>query len=96
MLVSVVENGHSKAAGVAGYDIAGKTGTAQIADSENGGYTEETIHSFIGFAPAFDPEFVILVKVDKPQGVRFAADSVSPVFGRLSEYLFNYLEIPHN
>jgi len=94
MLVSVVENGYGKPARLSGYDIAGKTGTAQLADLEQGGYSEETIHSFVGYAPAFNPEFVILIKIDKPQGIRFASDSVSPVFKRLSEYLFNYLEIP--
>ena len=94
ILVSVVENGYGKPARLAGYDIAGKTGTAQMADMELGGYSEETIHSFVGYAPAFDPEFVILIKLDKPQGIRFASDSVSPVFKRLAEYLFNYLEIP--
>jgi len=93
MLVSVVENGYGKSAQVAGYDVAGKTGTAQMADLEKGGYTEDTIHSFVGYAPAFNPKFVILVKLDKPQGIRFASDSVSPVFRRITEYLLNYLEI---
>jgi cell division protein FtsI/penicillin-binding protein 2 len=94
MMVSVVENGFGKPAKVPGYDIAGKTGTAQVPDFEKGGYSEEIIHSFVGFAPAFNPEFVILIKLDKPKGIRFAADSVSPVFKRLAEYLLNYLEIP--
>lgn len=95
MLVSVVDNGFGKPARVAGYNIAGKTGTAQIPDFEEGGYSkDDTIHSFVGFAPAFDPRFAILIKIDKPQGIRFASDSVSPVFKRLAEYLFNYLEIP--
>ncbi len=94
MLVSVVENGFGRPAQVAGYSIAGKTGTAQIPDPEEGGYSEETIHTFIGFAPAFNPKFVILIKLDKPQGIRFAADSVSPVFREIAKYLFNYLEIP--
>ena len=94
MLVSVVENGYGKPARIPGYDLAGKTGTAQIADPEKGIYTEETIHSFVGFAPAFNPEFVILIKLDKPQGIRFASDSVSPVFKKLTEYLLQYLEIP--
>jgi len=94
MLVSVIDNGFGRPAQVAGYSIAGKTGTAQVADLEKGGYSEETIHSFIGYAPAFDPRFVILIKLDEPQGIRFAADSVSPMFKRLAEYLFNYLEIP--
>ncbi len=95
MLVSVVENGYGRPARVAGYNIAGKTGTAQIPDLEKGGYyKDETIHTFVGFAPAFEPRFIILIKLDKPLGIRFAADSVSPVFKKLAEYLFNYLEIP--
>jgi len=94
MLVGVIDGGFGRPARVAGYSIAGKTGTAQVADLEKGGYLEETIHSFVGYAPAFDPRFVILIKLDEPQGIRFAADSVSPIFKRLAEYLFNYLEIP--
>ena len=94
MLVSVVENGYGKPARVSGYSIAGKTGTAQVPDLEEGGYSDETIHSFIGYAPAFNPEFIILIKLDNPQGIRFAADSVGPVFRKIAEYLFNYLEIP--
>jgi len=96
MLVSVVENGFGRPARIPGYDIAGKTGTAQVPDPEKGGYSEETIHTFVGYAPAFNPAFVILVKLDKPKGIRFAADSVSPVFKELARYLFNYLEIPPN
>jgi len=94
MLVSVVENGYGKPAKINGYDVAGKTGTAQVSDLEQGGYSEDTIHSFIGYAPAFNPRFIILIKLDKPQGIRFASDSVSPVFKRIAEYLLNYLEIP--
>ncbi len=94
MLVSVVDNGYGKPARIDGYSIAGKTGTAQVPDFEIGGYSDETIHTFVGFAPAFDPQFIILIKLDKPQGIRFASDSVSPVFKKIAEYLFNYLEIP--
>jgi cell division protein FtsI/penicillin-binding protein 2 len=94
MMVSVVENGFGQPARVAGYNIAGKTGTAQVADLEEGGYSEETIHTFVGFAPAFNPQFIILIKLDEPQGINFAADSTSPVFKKMAEYLFNYLEIP--
>lgn len=94
MLVSVVDNGFGKPAEIEGYSIAGKTGTAQVPDFEVGGYSDETIHTFVGFAPAFDPQFIILIKLDKPHGIRFASDSVSPVFKKLAKYLFNYLEIP--
>ncbi|MBI2068589.1 MAG: penicillin-binding protein 2 [Candidatus Yanofskybacteria bacterium] len=93
MLVSVVDNGFDKAR-IKGYDIAGKTGTAQIPDGR-GGYSEnEYIHDFLGFAPAFDPKFVILIKMDKPKGITFAADSLSPTFRELAQFLINYFKIP--
>ncbi len=94
MLVSVVENGYGKKAAVPGYSIAGKTGTAQIPDFETGGYSEEVIHSFGGFFPAFDAQYSILIKVDKVKGINFAADSIAPVFGQIAEYILNYYEIP--
>ncbi len=94
MMVSVIENGFGKAAGVDGYFVAGKTGTAQVPNVEKRGYSDKTIHCFIGFFPAFDPEFVMLIKLDNPKGIRFAADSIAPVFGELAEYVLNYYEIP--
>ncbi len=94
MLVQVTENGSARLAKINGYNLAAKTGTAQLPDWEKGGYSEETIHSFVGYAPAFNPEFAILIKLEKPKGVRFAAGTCSPIFKNLSEYLFSYLEIP--
>ena len=92
MMVSVVENGYGKKAGVDGYLIAGKTGTAQI--SEGGRYLpDRTIHSFVGFAPAFNPEFFIFLKIDEPKGIRFSSDSLAPVFKEIAQYLFTYLGI---
>src|SRR3989344_6084146 len=93
MLVSVVDNGCDKAR-VKGYDIAGKTGTAQIPDGTGGYSGTEFIHNFIGFAPAYDAKFVILIKMDKPQGIQFAADSLSPTFKEIATFLFNYYNIP--
>lgn len=93
MLVSVVDNGFDKAR-IKGYDIAGKTGTAQIPDNK-GGYSEnEFIHNFLGFAPAYDPKFVILIKMDRPKGITFAADSLSPTFRNIAAFLINYYKIP--
>ncbi|MFZ5559347.1 MAG: peptidoglycan D,D-transpeptidase FtsI family protein [Patescibacteria group bacterium] len=94
MLVSVVKNGYAKKAGVSGYSIAGKTGTAQIPDLETGGYSEETIHTFGEFFPAYSPHFAMLIKVDKPKTIRFAADSITPLARQLAEYILNYYEIP--
>lgn len=93
MLVDVVKKGYDKKAGVEGYSVAGKTGTAQVPD-DKGGYSNDVIHSFVGFAPAYDPEFIVLIKIDKPQGNRFAANTLSPFFGEMMNYLLSYYEIP--
>lgn len=93
MLVSVVNNGFDQAR-INGYDVAGKTGTAQIPDSKGGYLENEYIHNFVGFAPAFNPRFVILIKVDKPRGITFAADSLSPTFKEITQFLLNYYNIP--
>ncbi len=97
MLVSVVENGFSQAAKIPGYFIAGKTGTAQVAYSALGikksGYSDKTIQTFIGFAPAFNPKFLIMVKLDNPK-TRTAEYSVVPVFRELAGYIINYYQIP--
>ncbi len=97
MLVSVVENGFGKAARVPGYYVAGKTGTAQVSFSALGmtkkGYSEKTWQSFIGFAPAFDPQFLILVKLDDP-ATKTAEYSATPIFQKLAKYIIDYYQIP--
>jgi len=97
MLVSVVENGFGKSAKIPGYYIAGKTGTAQIAFSALGidksGYSEKTIQTFAGFAPAFNPRFLILVKLDNPK-TRTAEYSAVPIFRELAKYIIDYYQIP--
>ncbi len=94
MLVNVVERGHGKRAGVPGYYVAGKTGTAQIADP-NGGYLKDaTIGSFAGYAPAERPKFSMIVKLDRPRTVQFAESSAAPLFGKLAKFLLNYLQVP--
>ncbi len=94
MLVSVVENGHGKRAGVPGYFIAGKTGTAQIARTDGRGYDpDRTIGSFVGFGPVEDPRFVIAVKITNPGAARFAESSAAPTFGEMAKFLLNYYQI---
>src|SRR3990167_6330301 len=93
MLVGVVDNGFDKAR-INGYDIAGKTGTAQIPDGHGGYLEKEFIHNFLGFAPAYDPQFVILIKMEKPKGITFAADSLSPTFREIAAFMINYYKIP--
>ncbi|MBT4277883.1 penicillin-binding protein 2 [Candidatus Falkowbacteria bacterium] len=94
MLASVVKKGHGKRAGVEGYYVAGKTGTAQVPKEEGGGYKEdETIGSFIGFAPVENPKFVMLVRIDNPKDVIWAESSAAPLFGRLAKFMLNYYEV---
>lgn len=95
MLVSVVEKGHGKRAGIAGYYIGGKTGTAQVARADGPGYDpDKTIGTFVGFGPVENPAFVIAVRIDNPKAVRFAESTAAPTFGELARFLVNYLQIP--
>ncbi len=92
MLVRVVENGFAKRAQIPGYYVAGKTGTAQI--PEKGIYSpNKTWQSFIGYAPAFSPKFLILVKLDNP-ATKTAEYSAVPIFRELAKYIVDYYQIP--
>lgn len=92
MMVAVVEQG-AKLAAVPGYRIAGKTGTAQMPIP--GGYDpNSTIASFVGFAPADDPQFIVLVKIVKPQTSPWGSEVAAPVFKRIAEQLFLMMNIP--
>jgi cell division protein FtsI/penicillin-binding protein 2 len=94
MMVQTVRTGN-EAAGVAGYSIAGKSGTAQI-PGEGGYLKDDTIVSFVGFAPTDKPRFVILVKLDRPNPniSIWATHTAAPVFAQVARRLFGYLGIP--
>src|SRR3989344_639336 len=94
MLVSVVRSGFENRARIDGYFVAGKTGTAQIPNPSGGGYSQDVIHSFVGYAPAFNPRFLIFLQVVKPKGVNFATTSLTPTFHDLAAYIINYYGIP--
>jgi len=97
MLINVVEKGYGKAAKVPGYYVAGKTGTAQVPWTSVGvnkkGYSGKTWQSFVGYAPALDPKFLILVKLYNPK-TKTAEYSAAPVFGELAKYIIDYWKIP--
>ncbi|MBI2121646.1 MAG: penicillin-binding protein 2 [Candidatus Sungbacteria bacterium] len=94
MLISVVRIGYENRAGVKGYFVAGKTGTAQIPRRDGRGYSDEVIHSFVGYAPAFNPKFLVFLQLNSPTGNRFAANTLTTAFHDLAEYILNYYEIP--
>lgn len=94
MLRDVVVNGHGKRADVPGYQVGGKTGTAQVAKSDSKGYEDGlTIGSFAGYAPVDNPRFVIVVKIDNPKDVQWAESTAAPVFGRIMGFLLEYAKI---
>jgi len=77
---------------VPGYTLAGKTGTAQVA--ENGTYSEtKYVASFIGFAPAQNPKFLAAVIVDQPQGDIYGGSVAAPAFGQIAAFSLPYLGV---
>ncbi|MGB7686601.1 MAG: penicillin-binding protein 2 [Solirubrobacterales bacterium] len=78
---------------VPGYTLAGKTGTAEVA--ENGTYSEtKFIASFIGFAPAQNPQLLAAVIVDEPQGEIYGGSVAAPAFGEIAAFALPYLGVP--
>lgn len=94
MMVGAVRNGFENRAGIKGYFIAGKTGTAQIPKTDGKGYSDRFVHTFVGYAPAFDPRFLILLELVDPKGNKFAANTLTPAFHDLAQFILNYYEIP--
>jgi cell division protein FtsI (penicillin-binding protein 3) len=92
MLVEVIDRGATLAQ-VPGYRIAGKTGTAQV-PTAYGYHDTDTIASFVGFAPAEDPQFIVLVKLDKPRTSPWGSQTAAPTFRAIAERLFAYMQIP--
>ena len=93
MMVNAVDEGEAKFAKPDGYRIAGKTGTAQIPVA--GRYDpNQTIASFIGFAPADDPKFLMLVIIDRPKSSIYGAETAAPIFFDVATKMLNYYGIP--
>lgn len=93
LLENVVKEGSGKKASVTGYRIGGKTGTAQ--KYENGHIaTGKYVSSFVGFAPADDPEYVILMTVDEPSsGAYYGSIVAAPYVGDIFSKIFAYEQI---
>lgn len=93
LLANVVESGTGRLASVAGYRVGGKTGTANKLDA-NGGYTDETIASFVGMAPIDDPKVVIAVIVDDPAWeYRTGGSAAAPAFADVMEAALHALGV---
>jgi len=77
------------------YSIAAKTGTAQVAKDNGGGYyTDKHLHSFFGYFPAYDPKFLIFLFALDPKGVNYAAYSLAEPFSNIAKFLIDYYNVP--
>lgn len=96
MLTEGAKIGFAKKGWVDGYDVAGKTGTSQIAakGKYEVGEAGHTITSYGGFAPASNPKFVMIVKIERPRSAQYSETTSSAVFSKIAKYLFNYYGIP--
>ena len=95
MLVEVVEHGTGHLAAVGGYDVGGKTGTAQKLDSTTRRYSRAPgVLSFIGFVPADEPRLVLLVLLDEPKNEKWGSEAAAPIFAAIATPVLRYLEVP--
>jgi cell division protein FtsI (penicillin-binding protein 3) len=94
MLKDVVAEGTGQYAAMPGYQVAGKTGTAQKPDSHGGYATGRYVASFVGIVPASRPRLVVLVAVDEPRGAIWGGVVAAPAFQEIARFDLQYLEVP--
>ena len=88
------DGGTGTMASVEGFDVAGKTGTAQKADLAHGGYAaKKRVGSFVGFVPANDPRLVVLVLVDEPEVNVYGGVVAAPVFRNIARGALRHLAV---
>jgi cell division protein FtsI (penicillin-binding protein 3) len=93
----ILQGGTGKSAQLAGYSVAGKTGTAQKIDPATGRYSAtQYIASFVGFAPVNNPPVTVLVVLDSPLGLHMGGDTAAPLFKRIMDQVLAYLGVPHD
>ncbi len=96
MMITSAHSGEAQWAARNSYSVAGKTGTSQV-PSPSGGYEEDkTIASFIGFAPAHNPAFIMFVKLTEPTSSPWAAETAAPLWYTIADNLLLLLQVPPN
>ncbi|MEJ2201189.1 MAG: penicillin-binding protein, partial [Desulfuromonadaceae bacterium] len=95
MALVVTDGGTGTLAAVPGFNVAGKTGTAQKVDRVTGGYSvDKRVASFVGMVPAEQPQLVVVVLVDEPDKGVYGGLVAAPIFSRIAEQTLRYLKIP--
>jgi cell division protein FtsI (penicillin-binding protein 3) len=94
MMVNVVANGTGRHAAIAGYDVAGKTGTAQKLDPATRRYSRAPgVLSFVGFVPADDPRLAMIVLLDEPKNEKWGSEAAAPMFAAIGREALRYLNV---
>ncbi|HEY7040732.1 MAG TPA: penicillin-binding transpeptidase domain-containing protein [Methylomirabilota bacterium] len=94
MMVNVVANGTGHNAAIPGYDVAGKTGTAQKMDPATKRYSRAPgVLSFVGFAPADDPRLAMIVLLDEPKNEKWGSEAAAPIFSAIGREALRYLNV---
>jgi cell division protein FtsI (penicillin-binding protein 3) len=88
------EGGTGTMASLEGFDVAGKTGTAQKADPVHGGYSSKRVASFVGFVPADKPHLVAMVVVDEPEAAVYGGVVAAPAFRNIASGALRQLAVP--
>jgi cell division protein FtsI (penicillin-binding protein 3) len=95
MMETVVsDEGTAPLASIPGYRVAGKTGTAQVVDPACKCYSRDVIASFIGIAPAENPEIVVAVAIHHPKNGRYGGLLAGPVFKQVAQYSLQKMNVP--
>jgi cell division protein FtsI (penicillin-binding protein 3) len=95
LMTQVVATGTGHNAAIAGYEVAGKTGTAQKLDPATRRYSRNPgVLSFVGFAPADEPRIVMLVMLDEPKNEKWGSEAAAPIFSAIGAEVLRYLDVP--
>jgi cell division protein FtsI (penicillin-binding protein 3) len=95
LMVNVVANGTGRHAAIPGYDVAGKTGTAQKMDPATKRYSRAPgVLSFVGFVPADDPRLAMIVLLDEPKNEKWGSEAAAPMFAAIGREALRYLNVP--
>ncbi len=95
ILTAVVNHGTGTLAQVPGCQVAGKTGTAQKLENNHGYSHAKFMSYFIGFAPAENPQILVLIVLDEPQGTYYGGKVAAPVVGSIIQKSLTYLKTEH-
>jgi cell division protein FtsI (penicillin-binding protein 3) len=95
LMSQVVAAGTGHLAAIPGYEVAGKTGTAQKLDPVTRRYSRKPgVLSFVGFVPADEPRLVMLVMLDEPKNERWGSEAAAPIFSTIGGEVLRYLDVP--